>query len=390
MSERGLTLFSLVSRQVWPHILAVAYLRPSQLVLLHTDDLQQSKRPAERLRKFFRERSQLLRGHVQLERVPHDDFEGVTCRLDDLADSIHTDEVALNFTGGNKLMATAAFRWAERGDRHAFYLERGNQLTWFEPENGRFNVRSEEVDGRSTNEEDPLALIRCQLWASEVERDGEEITLSQRGKQLGEEAFFNELDSGRAGDLVSSAGTADREAKAGDNLERAAAAVVLKLGVPRVRRSVRLKVNTMQGAKLPHAEIDLLFNWNGRLWLVDCKDRVAEETLVRRLRNALGDRISRDARSLLDLIESELKTSPTKVLKEDLVAIDDVAGLQGRIVCVRKEALPTEAMEYAKRNGIDVVMKNDLVEGFRRQLRGQEPARRSSLARLEDRFPSHD
>ena len=99
-------------------------------------------------------------------------------------------------------------------------------------------------------------------------------------------------------------GEADLESKAGDALEFNAAAVILYFGVSEVRRSVRLKVRTPNGvsSRRPHAEIDLLFNWNGRLWLVDCKDRIAEEDLVERLRRSLPSNISKNTKMLLNRI----------------------------------------------------------------------------------------
>ena len=387
MTGTRLTLFSLVSRQVWPHVLAVAHLRPKRLVLLHTDDREESRRPAERLRKYFNVRSELLAEKSQLEHVPHDDFEEVSRRLDALVETIGDDEVVLNFTGGNKLMATAAFRWAERTGKRAVYLERGNRLTSFEPVDGKLRLRSEEVDGGITNGEDPLALLRCQLSASEVSRDGEELTLSERGVSIPEDAFFREVADGRAASLIASAGSVPGKPKKGDRLERDTAAVALKLGVRRVRRSVELKTNSPAKRAMTHAEIDLLFNWNGRLWIVDCKDRVSEQTLVDRLRQQLSPvGISSGANEILGRIESELKASATKVLKEDLVAIDDTAGLQGQIVCVRREPLPAHAMEYARGNGIEVIQKLELPGGFRRLLCPDGPARPEAMAKLEAKF----
>ncbi len=35
--ESSLTLLSLASRQIWPHILAVVYLKPARLILLHPE-----------------------------------------------------------------------------------------------------------------------------------------------------------------------------------------------------------------------------------------------------------------------------------------------------------------------------------------------------------------
>ena len=387
-------LLSLVSRQVWPHILSVVHLKPSKLVLLHSDN-DESKTPAQRLKKFFDQRSNIIaKGITRLERIPHDDYEKIQKRLDKVKNSLHVNSACLlNFTGGNKLMATAAFCWSELRGVRSFYLERGSQLIWFTPPAADSSMETsiEKLDVTITNSLDPVSLLRCQTLESDVEREGERLTLSDRGRSLDEKDFFQQLgnsanpvDTG----LLNKEGTADAEAKAGDKLESATASVLLKLGVQEVRRSLRLKVHTSAGisSRLPHAEIDLLFNWNGKLWLVDCKDRISEDNLMKRLRGTLPPGLSPSAKALLERIDSELKTSPTKVLKEDLIAINDMGGLLGQIVCVRKSPLPGEAKAYARRNRIEIIRKDDMVAGFQRLLHPERPASTEQLARLEQHF----
>lgn len=390
-SKSGLILLSLASRQIWPHILAVTHLRPSMLILLHSDDSDESRRPAQRLKKFFDERSRIIsRGSTRLERIAHDDFSAVERRIGEFRERlpVRDDDCALNFTGGNKLMAAAAFRWAAAHRVRSFYLERGNRLTWFEPSDHGLATRSEILDGAIANSLDPVALLRCQLLASEVEREGERLELSESGAALSEEDFQARIRNGAIDGLMAKTGYGDRESKKGDTLERAIAATLLKLGVVEVRRSLRLKVNTPGGvsSRLPHAEIDLLFNWNGRLWLVDCKDRVPEEDLVQRLRGTLRKPLSDSAEELLRRIGDEMTISQTKVLKEDLIAISDIGGLLGQVVCVRRHPLPDEAHAYARRNRIEVVLKEEIFEGFRRLLHPERPASSDQLAALERRY----
>ena len=389
-TERGPTLLSLSSRQVWPHILSVTHLRPSKLILLHSEDVDESRGPARRLKKFFDDRSQIVgQAGTRLESIPHDDFSGVERRLDEIYEALgNHDGCALNFTGGNKLMATAAFRWASARGVRSFYLERGNRLTWFEPSADGLATRSERLCGSITNCLDPVDLLRCQLVASEVERVGQKLSLSGAGQALVEDEFLKRLRNGSINGLVDMEGHGDREGKKGDMLELLAATALLKLGVPAVRRSLRLKVKTQRGvsSRLPHAEMDLLFNWNGRLWLVDCKDRVSEEQLVQRLRRTLPKSLSHDSEELLKRIGDELKIGHTKVLKEDLVAINDMGGLLGQVVCVRKQRLPEEALAYARRNRIELVSKSEIFEGFRRLLYPKRPATERSLDALEKRY----
>ncbi len=222
-----------------------------------------------------------------------------------------------------------------------------------------------------------MDLLRCQLLESEVERVGEKLTLNEQGRALNEDRFAEQVRQGKSASLMSRIGCADRQEKEGDKLELSTAAVILKLGVPCVQRSLRLKVNQARSPR-PHAEVDLLFNWNGRLWLVDCKDRVSEDSLVSGFRRSLSlQSIPANAETLLDRIRDALKRSAIKTLKEDIAAIGEMGGLQGKVVCVRKQEMPEEALAFAKRNDIEVVLKKELYEGFRRLL-------------FPDHFPSQE
>lgn len=363
-----MTLISLASKQIWPQVLAVAHLRPQRLLLLHSEDDAESRRPALRLKRLFDDCGLLPKGATSLGLIPHNDFNAVSEYLDQLAATqrLNLGDSRLNFTGGNKLMATAAFRWAARRSVTACYLERGNVLTWFEPGEGLARTRSEDLDGHATDSLDPLSLLQCQLEASEVERDGEILALNQRGLQHSVQELERLLLSGAdpLSFLVQANPVSQTRAK-GDRLELITALYLLKNGVNGLRRSVRLKVRPDKGMKmnLPHAELDLLFNHGGRLWLVDCKDRKPAEDLVAGLWPFLGSKHKghgSPASRLIGRIGAELAMSQAKVLKEDLVAVREIGGLLGRTVCVRRQPLPPEVEEYAKRNGIVVIYKSAL------------------------------
>ena len=111
-----MTLLSLASKQIWPHILTVQHLKPARLVLLHSEDTFESKQPAQRLKRFFDRQGAISQGHTSMEQLSAADFDFNERKLDELAASRawNLGECILNITGGNKLMATAAFRWAPR------------------------------------------------------------------------------------------------------------------------------------------------------------------------------------------------------------------------------------------------------------------------------------
>jgi len=388
-----MTILTLASKQTWPQILTVAQMRPDRLFLLHSDDAHESRTPARRLKRFFDKSGLVPKGGTRLERIPHDNFDAIEKRFDDLVAThqLNLNQCQLNFTGGNKLMATAAFRWAARRGVNAFYLERGNTLTSFKPRDGDLLTVTETIDGHITDDLQAVDLLKCQIDASEVERVGETLTLNSIGQALSDDDFFTRADNGNPLRMYLEVnGSADHAPHEGDSLEFNTAAVILKLGVPRVHRSLRLKVKAQEGVstRQPHAEIDLLFNWNGRLWLVDCKDRTSEENLIAGLRRELPSTLSNDARSLLERIGNELRISQTKALKEDLLAIREMGGLLGRVVCVRKSSLPEEVAQFAHNNRIDLVRKTELHEGFRSLLYPDAPPSTNALAALQQTLSS--
>ncbi len=388
-----LTLLSLASRQIWPQVLAVAHLnpKPSRILLLHSDDAAESKGPAQRVKRFFDASGLVPPGTARMEPVSDTDFAAIERRLDEIQVShqLPLAECVLNFTGGNKLMAMAAFRWAAKRGVRTFYLERRNQVTWFEPREGEMTTRLERVDGHLTDDLDPVELLRCQLDASVVERPGQKLTLNDPGRTAAGQRRFEAFTDGadpRAWLLIS--GEADREDKEGDRLEFTVAAVLLALGVKQVQRSLRLKVKSSHqvSTRSPHAEIDLLFVWDGRLWLVDCKDRRPVEDLASSLRRLLKPPLHPQADKLLGMIQSQLAIGQIKALKEDLLAVREAGGLLGSVVCARAAELPGEVLQFARLNGIAVVVKRELVAGFQALLFPTEPANLSDLADLQARF----
>ena len=385
-----MTLLSLASKQIWPQVLAVAHLKPERLFLLHSEDPVESRGPAQRLKRFFDDSGLVPKGGTRLELISDSDFEAVERSLDELQwrHALRLADCVVNFTGGNKLMATAAFRWGVRHAR-AFYLERRNQLTWFTAPDGNMVTRTEQLDGSLTDALDPVALLRCQLDASEVQRPGQSLQLNEASRRLPADDFCRRIQvENDARPWLCIRGDADPNDKPGDPLEFATAAVLLKLGVQRVQRSLRLKVKSGHsvGTRLPHAEIDLLFTWGGRLWLVDCKDREPTEDLAHKLRRHLHGPLDPEAETLLGNIRKELSIGQTKAMKEDLLAVREAGGLLGNIVCVRKAELPEEVVQFARNNHIAVVLKRELEDGLRRALFPNRPADGRDLAGLAAHF----
>ena len=95
-------ILSLASKQSWPQILSVLRLKPDTVVLLHTNDSNESKSPTERLRRFFINSGLLRENEVVLELIPHLDFDKIERRLDEIVKSRNfaITDCIVNLTGG--------------------------------------------------------------------------------------------------------------------------------------------------------------------------------------------------------------------------------------------------------------------------------------------------
>ncbi|OQW96234.1 MAG: hypothetical protein BWK77_05780 [Verrucomicrobia bacterium A1] len=361
-----MTILSLASEQSWPQILAVAHYRPSELVLLHSDDSERSAAPARRLKEFFERSGLMAPRSIRLETLSYNDFGSVEQTLDAL--KLDLSGCALHFTGGNKLMATAAFRWATRRGVPSFYIERNHDIVCFEPRDGDVVTHPrEKLNVHLTDGLDPLLLVRCQMAAGEIERDGQSLTWERGALRI--------------------SGEADRDEKEGDRLEFETAETLLRLGVKIVRRSARLKVSSAGGvsSRRPVAEIDLLFNYAGRLWLVDCKDAIRTEWMADGLKPYL-DLSQPKARKLFDDVRNALTMKQTKVLKEDILHVKEIAGLLGQAVAVRRHLPDPEVRQFARDHGVAFVHSKSLRADFETLLHPNRPADEADLASLRKAF----
>lgn len=372
------TMLSIASRQIWPHILSVTHLRPAKLILLHTADAEESKTPAQRLKRFFNDTGLMPPGTVELKEIPHDDFAAIESTFDGFR--LNLGETVLNFTGGNKLMATAAFRWAARRSVPSFYLERGFKMTRFSSRDGDIRTESSSLDPALTNSIDPLQIIRCQIQANELSRDGQILKLNRDGNAASIEEIEKRITHGADPQKwLVLLGSVEGEKKEGDRLEFVVGLYLLKLGVPIVRRSIMLKVKSAPGVSTRRDvfEFDLTFNWGGRVWLVDCKDRRDVSDLTDGIRRYM--RPDQQGQQLLDRIQQELGISQTKAIQQDILAVREIGGLLGQAICVRRVLPEQEVLQFAKHHGIPMIAKESLLPDLRKLLFANKKLSREEL-----------
>jgi hypothetical protein len=379
-------LLSLASRQIWPQVLAVLHARPQRLVLFHSAEEAASKRPAERLREFFQGGAIASPPDVELLRVPHDRFQEVVDAVADAAERWDLDQGnrRVHLTGGNKLMAMAAAEWCRLAGVSCFYIERDLRVFPFQASGYDLLPQPDfKLDPHLARDVQPLALLRCQLDRADIVSPGQRLTLNDHGRRMPESQFQpllrDEYDFRKllAWDLD------ETESRRGFALEYATAFALLKLGVPVVQRSVRLAPRVIRGSGKEEGELDLVFNWAGKLWLVDCEDKDSAEGKVDRLRTEILKQTSvgPGLDKLLARIEEELRDKELKPLKEDLLTVAEVGGLLGKAICVRR-SLPLQAREFAQSRNLSVVLKDRLLEALSVQLFPNQPA---SLEQLRSR-----
>jgi hypothetical protein len=384
-----MTLLSLASKQIWPQVLGFLHLnpRPDRLVLFHTDEEGESAGPARRLKELFAGQRLLPENAVELVRVPHDHFGDIVEGLAATAERLGLDEsnCRVHFTGGNKLMALAAAEWCRLAGTPCFYLERDLRAFPFLPRGtDLLPQESFQLNPHLAREIEPLALLRCQLGSAEVVSPGQRLTLNERGRNLPEQEVGPLLRKDEDFRKFLDWDAPETETNPGFALELATAVALLKLGVPVVQRSIRLVPKVLRGSGREEGELDLVFNWGGKLWVVDCKDRRSAESKVDQLRTEILRQLTPDKRlnELLDKLAEELRERDLHPLKEDLLAVAEVGGLLGRAICVRRSPLPPQAAEFAQSRKVPVVLKDRLISDLRPILFPNEPASLDQLRSL--------
>jgi len=381
-----MTLLSLASKQVWPQVLSVLQVRPQRLILFHSEEESESKRPAERLKDLLESSGNLVADRVELRRVPHDRFQGVVDAFAAAAEGHGLDDsnCTVNLTGGNKLMAMAAAEWCRLAGVRCFYLERDLRVFPFLPKGNDLLPQPDfKLDPHLARGLEPIALLRCQWDAAEIVGPGQRLTLNQQGRDSRGE-FQSLLRNAYDFRQLLDWDIPEVDCRQGDGLEFAVAFCLLKLGVPVVQRSVRLTPRVLRGSGREEGELDLIFNWAGKLWLVDCKDRIDASARVDRLRTEILSQTMVTPRldSLLTSLAEELRERDLKPLKEDLLAASEAAGLLGRAICVRRSPLPIQAREFASSRNLPVILKDNLLRDLRAQLFPNQPASMDQLRSL--------
>jgi hypothetical protein len=381
------TILSFASKQIWPQVLSVLHTRPKRLILFHTAESTESSQPAQRLKEFFEQGGIDSSVVVELQLVPHDDFSKIIDVFASIAERLELDDsnCMVNLTGGNKLMALAAAEWCRLAGVPCFYLERDNRVFKFHAQGVDLLPQPDfKLDIHLARELDPLNLLRCQLGDSEVTDPGQRLKLNEPGRKLPENEIGPLLNRDVDFRKFLDWDMPSQKENPGDALEYATAVTLLKLGVPVVQRSVRLVPKLLRGSGREEGELDLIFNWTGRLWVVDCKNRIAADDRIDKLRREILSQTSISPRiaELLQRLTEELRERELHPLKQDLLNIAEVGGLLGQAICIRLNPLPPQANDFAQSRRIPIILRPSLVRDLKSTLFPNQSAAMDQLRAL--------
>ncbi len=303
MSRRKTAMVVLASKELWPNIQGLVYWHEHQgglehLFIYQTSDEERSRKPAQGLRRLCEALyGQDIRVHVA-EPLSHEGGgdrsmlpQVVREQIEIWRRQVPDHDLVINATGGLKLMFAGVLDCLHLERTQVVYRELGQQC-WYRlelkgdvPHAERFEVPLD-----VTNHIPVDKLVSCQ-WPGEGEwgvRSVEPLPVDQL-VDAGFAHEWNWKDTFRACHLP-------HEENDGFLFERFVAAAILELGVQQVGVNAELwrlveppqdePCNPVKSVdvKVAHAlddvplvEVDIVANYGGRLLVVDCKLRCAQD-----------------------------------------------------------------------------------------------------------------
>lgn len=340
------------------------YYKPTALWIFHSDDDAESLRPAKKLKKFFANNYLLQPENIKLFELPFDDANAIWNKLNEL-NAIGND-FFVNITGGNKLMSLMVSRWSELKKLPFFYLEKNLKIIEFNFSDKGLKTKNIKLKNDIADLISPIDAIKCQVSTVEVERPGETLKFNTSAQTANKDKITELCNNGDdPRKWLEITNPLPESEKEGDRLEYLTALILLKLGIKKVFRSVELKVKNE--AKSSIHEIDLVFIYHGKLWIVDCKDKKSEDWVYEGLKKILE--INQPV--LWERIESLLNQKTFKELRNDYLVANEIGGLKTGIICVRKTTLNDKEKKLAMDCGIHQALKENLEQDLRNILEGK-------------------
>lgn len=152
---------------------------------------------------------------------------------------------------------------------------------------------------------------------------------------------------------------------AGERFELMVALALLKLGVEQVAHRVELSSRDSQAREHKHAELDLVFIWPGRLWVVECKDHEKSERKGRRIwdslkRNVRLKELDVDEQAFVDELGGMIRRRYRKTSKERILAAQECGGALAQVIFTVRGEPSGDVREFAESNRLHIARENAL------------------------------
>lgn len=363
------TLITIASEQIWPQIIVIDQLKPKNLIILHSGDQKRSVSPANRLQAFV-QRENWCDAAMQ----PFDELH--TESIQTVIGSLTAQErTHIHLTGGTKLMSISLLTTAIDRDLPAWYFD-GKQLFILAPETG-FQPRAVAVGDPFTRIDaiDPLSLILIQEEADLIADAGFLFRASRKLEETGLQSLASYSHDKLHELLITNDGEHPPACQnKGQALELRTATILLKLGVPLLRSGIKTKP---QPDASSDQEIDIVFFLNGRLHLVECKNRKGEQKLVHVIENALAQKyggkrnIPPQLFTALKRIDNAANSTKSDAIFSDLYHAQRLGGITGRVIRITASASDHEK-QIAAANGVTLIESKNLVNDLA-QLLAESP-----------------
>lgn len=336
-------LITIASEQTWPQIIPMYHLKNKdghgfdKIIILYSGfNPSKSKDPATRLKTFIEKYD--LSKETYLQEVEGEiDFSEPLNNLVNNLGITTSDDVYVNFTGGTKTMSLMLSIWAAQKGYILFYTYSGSRLQFYKQiSNGLLNkVGSEDIDVRITNDIDPIDIVKLQC--------GEEF-IKDEGRQYKSSVEINNKNIPQSG-------------SDGILLERAMLHFFQDSNI-KYRHSIKLKAVK---ASTPHEEIDVLLNYNGTLWLVECKKRknlnFNADVRDRIKRAYKGKDVSKPGiidQLIIDL-EKNLSSNKHMQFKSDVFSAKKISGINAKVLWVVTD-YDNNDNEFCKSENIEYIL----------------------------------
>lgn len=337
-------LITIASEQVWPQIVPVYHLINKdktifdKIIIVHSHNTARSEEPAKRLETFIKEHK--LSKEIYLQQVEEEtDFsEPLNNLVSKLDITAADDDVYVNLTCGTKIMSIILSTWGTQKGYTLFYTYNGSKLQLYKRTSNNIldNVGTEDIDVSITNDIDPIEIVTLQCGEDYIDDVGN---------------FYEDYNT-----MKKKMGS-PKQYTDGIHLEEEIVNYFINSKI-KYRHSVRLKSSK---ASVPHEEIDVLLNFNGSLWVIECKMKKIIQDWGNCIRSCLKEDYNNiqpeNIKNLIKKIEKEIGTNLAMQYKADIFSAKKISGINAKVLWITTHKIPDHIKSFCDDEDIKYLEK---------------------------------